>query len=194
MAEDPEHPTTDVAHLAEAHAALAARVARLEAQLVDVYAHEDDDPLPAPGIVGVDHIAMAVPVGELDAHVATYRALGFTEVHREDVGGSDQVREVMLRIGAGPTLIQLLEPLSADSPVARQLERHGGRSGLAHIAYRVIDIHAAFAALTAAGFRIVDAAPRPGSRGTLVFFVHPRTTPAAAVGYPIEFVQEGVGV
>ncbi len=146
-----------------------------------------------PGFVCVDHVAVAVPPGELEAHVRLYASLGFTEIHREDVRGTDQVREVLLRIGDGPNCVQLLEPLSADSPVARQLEKQGGRPGIAHLALRVRDIQAAFDVMTAEGFRVIDAAPRPGSRGTTVFFVHPKSTDATALGYLLEVVQEGSG-
>jgi methylmalonyl-CoA/ethylmalonyl-CoA epimerase len=144
-----------------------------------------------PGFLCVDHFAVAVKPGELEQHVSAYQAMGFTEVHREDVLGADQVREVLLRIGDGPNLIQLLEPLSPASPVARQIEKAGGRGGFAHVAFRVADIHAAFDHLKASGFHLLDAAPRPGSRGTTVFFVHPKTTDRAAFGYLIEVVQEG---
>ena len=86
------------------------------------------------GITCVDHVAIAVRPGELEAQVAAYRLLGFTEIHREEVGGDDQVREVLLRIGDGPNLIQLLEPTSPDSPVQKLIDRNGGRGGFAHIA------------------------------------------------------------
>lgn len=143
-----------------------------------------------PGFLFVDHVAVAVKQGELDKQVAAYKLMGFTEIHREDVLGKDQVREVLLRIGQGPNLIQLLEPLTAESPVSKQIENHGGRGGFAHIALRVKDIHKAFEDLKKKGFQIIDAAPRPGSRGTTVFFVHPKTTEDAALGYLIEVVQE----
>jgi len=144
-----------------------------------------------PGFEFYDHVAIAVKQGDLENQVNAYKLMGFTELHREDVHGKDQVREVLLRIGEGPNLIQLLEPLSADSPVAKQIEKSGGRGGFAHLALRVADIQKAFQYLKEMGFHIIDAAPRPGSRGTTVFFVHPKTTDAAALGYLIEVVQEG---
>jgi methylmalonyl-CoA/ethylmalonyl-CoA epimerase len=144
-----------------------------------------------PGFLFFDHVAISVKPGELEAHVGAYTTLGFTEVHREDVLGTDQVREVLLRVGDGPNLVQLIEPLTPESPVARQIERNGGRGGLAHVALRVADIQAAFDYMRAHGFRIIDEAPRRGSRGTTVFFVHPKTTDAAAFGYILEVVQEG---
>ena len=144
-----------------------------------------------PGFLFFDHVAIAVKQGELEAHVAAYKKLGFQEMHREDVLGTDQVREVLLQVGDGPNLVQLLEPLSPESPVAKQLEKSGGRGGFAHVAFRVRDIQAAFDHMKANGFKLIDAAPRKGSRGTTVFFVHPKTTETAAFGYLIEVVQEG---
>ena len=144
-----------------------------------------------PGFLFFDHVAISVKPGELEAHVAAYRSMGFEEIHREDVLGGDQVREVLLRVGEGPNLVQLLEPLSAESPVAKQIEKNGGRGGLAHVALRVEDIRKAFDYLAGQGFKIIDKAPRKGSRGTTVFFVHPKTTDRAAFGYLLEVVQEG---
>jgi len=99
---------------------------------------------------------------------------------------------VLLQVGEGPNLVQLLEPLGPASPVAKQIERNGGRGGLAHVALRVADIQKAFDHMKANGFNIIDKAPRKGSRGTTVFFVHPKATETAAFGYLIEVVQEGV--
>lgn len=144
-----------------------------------------------PGFLFVDHVAISVKQGDLEKQVAVYKLMGFTEIHREDVLGNDQVREVLLQIGEGPNLIQLLEPLSPDSPVSRQMEKNGGRGGFAHIALRVKDIQTALTELKQKGFQIIEPAPRPGSRGTTVFFIHPKTTEAAPLGYLIEVVQEG---
>jgi methylmalonyl-CoA/ethylmalonyl-CoA epimerase len=144
-----------------------------------------------PGFLFFDHVAISVRPGELEHHVQAYQTMGFSEVHREDVLGSDQVREVLLQVGGGPNLVQLLEPLNAESPVAKQIDKNGGRGGLAHVALRVADIQKAFDYLKAHGFKIIDKAPRKGSRGTTVFFVHPKTTETAAFGYLIEVVQEG---
>ena len=144
-----------------------------------------------PGFLFFDHVAITVKPGELETQVKAYKTLGFREVHREDVLGSDQVREVLLQIGDGPNLVQLLEPLNAESPVAKQIEKNGGRGGMAHVALRVANIQKAFDYLEENGFKIIDKAPRKGSRGTTVFFVHPKTTETAAFGYLIEVVQEG---
>src|SRR5664279_4936356 len=110
------------------------------------------NPHEIPGFLFFDHVAVSVKQGDLENQVGAYKLMGFTEIHREDVLGKDQVREVLLRIGDGPNLIQLLEPLSPDSPVSKQIEKNGGRGGFAHIALRVKDIQKAFTELKRKGF------------------------------------------
>ena len=120
-----EEPGATIEAMRQALVALTARVARLESQLVDVYAHEDEEPsetTTVPGFVCVDHVAMAVPPGELEAHVRAYKAIGFTEVHREDVLGTDQVREVLLRIG------HWAQPRTAPRAADARSRRSRGRS------------------------------------------------------------------
>ena len=142
-----------------------------------------------PGILFVDHVAIAVRRGELEGQIRSYQMLGFREIHREEVLGSDQVREALLQIGDGPNLIQLLEPLDADSPVQKMIDKNGGRGGLAHVAFRVKDAQHAFAAMREQGFRLIDAAPRKGSRGTTVFFVHPKSREDSPFGVLLEIVE-----
>lgn len=142
------------------------------------------------GFQFVDHVAIAVPTGQLDAQVAAYALLGFKEIHREEVYGGDQVREALLQIGNGPNLIQLLEPLSPESPVQKLLDKNGGRGGFAHIAFRVTSAQRAFDQMKADGFNIIDKAPRPGSRGTTVFFVHPKSRAENPFGFLIEVVED----
>jgi len=129
----------------------------------------------------IDHVAIAVH--DLEAAVDWYaRALGATVVHRERVE-SDGVDEALVRVA--DSYVQLLSPTREDSPVAKFLARRG--EGLHHVAYRVDDCAAALAAVRATGARLIDETPRPGSRGTLVAFVHP----ASSFGTLIELVQEG---
>jgi methylmalonyl-CoA/ethylmalonyl-CoA epimerase len=142
-----------------------------------------------PGIKFVDHVAIAVKQGDLENQVKAYEMLGFREVHREEVRGTDQVREALLQIGDGPNLIQLLEPLSPESPVQKIVDKNGGRPGVAHVAFRVESAQRAFDAMQSSGFRIIDAAPRPGSRGTTVFFVHPKSRIDNPFGCLYEIVE-----
>jgi methylmalonyl-CoA/ethylmalonyl-CoA epimerase len=143
-----------------------------------------------PGIRFVDHVAIAVKPGELEGQVKAYERLGFREIHREEVGGTDQVREALLQIGEGPNLIQLLEPLSPDSPVQKLIDKNGGRGGLAHVAFRVENAQSAYDAMQADGFQLIDEAPRKGSRGTTVFFVHPKSRTDGAFGILMEMVED----
>lgn len=142
-----------------------------------------------PGILFVDHVAISVRQGELEGQVKAYKLLGFREIHREEVFGSDQVREVLLQIGDGPNLIQLLEPLNAESPVQKTIDKNGGRGGLAHVAFRVKNAQQAFDTMRTNGFRLIDAAPRKGSRGTTVFFVHPKSREESSFGVLFEIVE-----
>ena len=147
-------------------------------------------PTELPGFLFVDHIAISVCKGELEEQLKMYRLMGFREMHREEMGDTDQVREVLLQIGESQNLIQLLEPLSSESPVQKQIDRNGGRGGLAHVGLRVKSAQAAFEFLKAEGFRIVDLAPRPGSRGTIVFFIHPKSHQDAPFGVLYEVVED----
>lgn len=146
--------------------------------------------LDVPGFLFVDHVAISVPRGQLDAQVSAYKMLGFRELHREEVYGGDQVRESLLQIGDSQNLIQLLEPLTDDSPVQKGIDKAGGRGGMAHVAFRVKSAQAAFDYLKANGFRIIDAAPRPGSRGTTVFFLHPKSREENPFGVLFECVED----
>jgi methylmalonyl-CoA epimerase len=128
----------------------------------------------------IDHIAIAVK--DLEAAIAYYKnAFGATVDHREVVE-SDGVEEALLKVAE--SYIQLLTPTRPDSPVAKSLEKRG--EGLHHIGYRVNNCAEALAAMIAAGATPLDKAPRPGSRGTTVAFIHPK----GSFGTLIELVQE----
>jgi methylmalonyl-CoA/ethylmalonyl-CoA epimerase len=128
----------------------------------------------------IDHIAIAVK--DLEAAIVYYQnAFGATVDHREVVE-SDGVEEALLKVAE--SYIQLLTPTRPDSPVAKAIEKRG--EGLHHIGYRVNNCAEALAAMIAAGATAIDKAPRPGSRGTTVAFMHPK----GSFGTLIELVQE----
>jgi methylmalonyl-CoA/ethylmalonyl-CoA epimerase len=134
----------------------------------------------APLLTEIDHVAIAVP--DLEAAIAYYaEVFGATVDHREVVE-SDGVEEALLKVA--DSYIQLLTPVREDSPVARYLEKKG--PGLHHVGYRVADCAAALQSVKDHGGQVIDQAPRPGSRGTTVAFVHPK----GAFGTLIELVQE----
>jgi methylmalonyl-CoA/ethylmalonyl-CoA epimerase len=128
----------------------------------------------------IDHVAIAVR--DLEAAIDYYaRAFGATVEHREVVE-SDGVEEALLRVAE--SYIQLLTPTHDASPVAKAIEKRG--EGLHHIGYRVSDCGEALDSMIAAGATPIDSAPRPGSRGTTVAFIHPK----GSFGTLIELVQE----
>ena len=128
----------------------------------------------------IDHVAIAV--NDLDAAIDYYeRAFGATVAHRETVE-KDGVEEALLKVA--DSYIQLTRPTRDDSPIAKYLAKRG--EGLHHVGYRVDDCAAALEAMIAAGATPIDQAPRPGSRGTTVAFIHPK----GSFGTLIELVQE----
>ena len=128
----------------------------------------------------IDHIAIAVK--DLEAAIDYYKRAFGAEVDHREIVESDGVEEALLKVAE--SYIQLLTPTRPDSPVAKAIEKRG--EGLHHIGYRVADCGAAFNAMLAAGAKAIDKAPRPGSRGTTVAFIHPK----GSFGTLIELVQE----
>ena len=128
----------------------------------------------------IDHVAIAV--NDLEAAIAWYRDVFAASVEHRETVESDGVAEALLRVS--DSYIQLLTPTRDDSPVAKYLEKFG--EGLHHVGYRVADCAVALEAVKASGGRVIDDFPRPGSRGTIVAFVHPKTS----FGTLIELVED----
>ena len=127
----------------------------------------------------IDHIGIATNHLE-DATKIWLDGLGLEAAHSEEVA-EQGVRVTMLPIGESK--IELLEPLTSNSPVGRFLEKRG--PGIHHIAVAVPDIVAALENLKNKGARLIDEKPRRGAGGCLVAFVHP----AATNGVLLELVQ-----
>ena len=126
--------------------------------------------------------AVTLAALDLEAAIAYYRAAFGAEVHHREVVERDGVDEALLKVGE--SYIQLTTGTRPDSAITTFLEKRG--EGIHHVGYRVDDCAEALAALVAAGGRAIDEAPRPGSRGTTVAFVHPK----GSFGTLIELVQE----
>jgi len=118
----------------------------------------------------VAHIAIAVP--DVDEAARFYAEnLGLNLAGKETVPG----RKVVVGfIPVGDTRIELVQPDSADSPIAKFLEQRG--PGLQHVCFETDDAEAEFARLSAAGVRLIDKSPQPGAHGAKVFFIHPAST------------------
>ncbi|MGH8989019.1 MAG: methylmalonyl-CoA epimerase [Acidimicrobiales bacterium] len=133
-----------------------------------------------PLLTEIDHVAIAVR--DIDAAIEWYEAsLGARLAHRELVE-HDGVEEALVAVA--DSYVQLVSPTRPDSPVAKFLASRG--EGLHHVAYRVADCAEAIEAVRRAGNRLIDETPRPGSRGTTIAFVHPKS----GFGTLVELVQE----
>ncbi len=123
-------------------------------------------------LLRIDHVGIACR--SLDEAIARYEsAFALAVVSREE-NAEQGVREAMLQVGegaGGPTYIQLLEPLSPDTPVGKFIARRG--EGIHHVAYAVADITAALASIAATDIRPLDQRPRHGSLGASIAFLHP---------------------
>jgi methylmalonyl-CoA epimerase len=131
----------------------------------------------------IDHLGVAVH--SIDQALGFYReALGLEVTHVETVA-DQKVKVAMLPLGE--SRIELMEPTGPESPVAKFLESRG--EGLQHIAIGVDDLEATLRRAKERGVRLLDERPRPGASGTLVAFVHPKSTG----GVLIEFVERTGG-
>jgi methylmalonyl-CoA/ethylmalonyl-CoA epimerase len=128
--------------------------------------------IPDPLLVAIDHVGIAVP--DLDAAIAFYReTLGMELVH-EETNAEQGVREAMVAVGDSGSCIQLLAPLDETSPIAKFLERSG--PGMQQLAYRVTDVEAVSRLLRERGVRTLYDAPRRGTAGSRINFLHPKDT------------------
>jgi len=128
----------------------------------------------------INHLGIATK--GIDEALKFWRdALGLESVHTETVE-DQKVRVAMLPIG--DTRIELLEATSADSPIAKFLEKRGG--GVHHIAVEVENIEDALVKLKKEGARLIDEKPRVGAEGCLIAFVHP----SSSNGVLLELIQK----
>ena len=128
----------------------------------------------------IDHVAIAV--ADLEVAITYYEETFGCSVDHREVIEKDGVEEALLKVA--DSYVQLVTPIREDSPVAKYLATKG--EGIHHIGFRVSDCAGALERVKAAGHRVIDEVPRPGSRGTTVAFVHPK----GAFGTLIELVQE----
>ena len=131
----------------------------------------------------LDHVGIAVT--DLAAARALYEQVLGLEVTHEEVITEQGVHELLLR--AGDAFVQLVAPLDPDTPVGRFLVRRG--EGLHHVGYAVPDVAAAVADLRTQGFEVIDPAPRIGSGGGTIAFIHPKSMQ----GVLVELVEDGTG-
>ncbi len=126
----------------------------------------------------IDHIGVAVP--SIEEGVKLYAdGMNLTLDGIEEVA-EQKVKVALFKIGESH--IELLEPTSPDSPVAKFMEKNQG-PGIHHIAYEVSDIEKALAAAKTAGLRLIDEKPRCGAHGKKIAFLHPASTLKVLIEY-----------
>jgi methylmalonyl-CoA/ethylmalonyl-CoA epimerase len=129
--------------------------------------------------LNVHHIGIAVD--DLDSAIERYAGLfGASVEHRETV--DDQGVEAA-SLAVGPSRLELLRPLGAETPVGRFLAKRG--PGMHHVAFEVVDLAAELERLRSRGVPLIDESPRRGLYGLQVAFVHPDATG----GVLAEFVE-----
>ena len=130
-------------------------------------------------LINIDHIGIAVR--DLDAALAEYHRQYRVEPMHREVVDSQGVEEAMIAVGGSH--IQLLQPLSEESPVGKFIASRG--EGMHHVAYAVADLDAALEHLRGEDVRLIDEEPRIGGGGSRIAFVHPRSL----AGTLIELVE-----
>jgi methylmalonyl-CoA/ethylmalonyl-CoA epimerase len=119
-------------------------------------------------ILGLAHVG--IPVASLDAAIPLWKKLGFRLQETEIL---ESMKLKIAYLEAGGTVVELLEPTEADTPIGRFLERRGG--GIHHLAFQVPNLEAALAHAEAQGFELIDRTPRQGGHGMKIAFLHPRS-------------------
>lgn len=134
-------------------------------------------------ITHIDHVGIAV--ADLDAAIAMYEtSFGMRCVHVE-VNEEQGVREAMMEVGESGSYLQLLSPLSPDSTIGKFLDRNG--PGIQQMAYRVDDLDEVSEHLRGQGMRLLYDAPKGGTAGSRVNFIHPKSSG----GVLVELVEPG---
>lgn len=118
----------------------------------------------------IDHIGIAVE--NLDESIEIFKEqLGLKLIEREEV--LEQMVNVA-KFRVGNIDIELLEPTSQDSPIAKYIEKKG--VGIHHIAYEVDDLDKSIKNLIDKGLRMIDIKPRKGAGNKKIAFIHPKST------------------
>ncbi len=128
----------------------------------------------------IEHIAIAVK--DLNSSNSLFSKLIGKEHFKEEVVAGEKVKTSFFQLG--DSKIELLEALSADSPIAKFIEKKG--EGIHHIAFEVADIKAEMARLKKEGFELLSEEPKKGADNKLICFLHPKS----ANGVLIELCQE----
>jgi len=118
----------------------------------------------------IEHIGIAVR--NIADHLPYYEnVLGLKCYNIEEVA-DQKVKTAFFKVGQ--TKIELLEPTSEDSTIAKFIEKKG--EGIHHIAFAVPDVAQSLAEAGAKNVQLIDKMPRKGAEGLQIAFLHPKST------------------
>ncbi|MGL5439813.1 MAG: methylmalonyl-CoA epimerase [Filifactoraceae bacterium] len=120
----------------------------------------------------VDHIGIAV--SNLDETIKFYEDVIGIKCEGVEIVEEQKVRVAFFPVG--DTELEFLESTTEDGPIAKFLEKNGGKSGVQHIAVRVDDIHESIKEMKDKGCAMIDEVPRYGAGGAKIAFCHPKST------------------
>ena len=120
----------------------------------------------------IEHIGIATP--SLEEAIPYYENVLGLKCYNIEVVEDQKVKTAFFRIGE--VKLELLEPTSEDSTIAKFIEKNGGRGGVHHVAFKTKDVAACLADASEKGVRLIDAAPRKGAEGLNIAFLHPKST------------------
>ncbi|MGZ4031723.1 MAG: methylmalonyl-CoA epimerase [Tumebacillaceae bacterium] len=132
----------------------------------------------------IDHLGIAVRSIEETLPVYT-NGMGLKVIH-EEIIADQMVRAIFLQVGE--SCVELLEPTSPESPIAKYIEKKG--PGIHHVAYAVSDLEAALAHAKEQGYRLIDEKPRRGGHGKMIAFVHPKDTHGVLTEFCMRIEEE----
>ena len=120
----------------------------------------------------IEHLGIAVP--SLEETMPFFEFLTGSKCYSIEVVEDQKVKTAFFKVGQ--TKIELLEPTSPESTIAKFIEKNGGRGGIHHVAFNVNNVADALKEAEAAGIRLIDVQPRKGAENLMIAFLHPKST------------------
>ena len=120
----------------------------------------------------IEHLGIAVT--SLESTIPFFEFLTGSKCYSIEVVEDQKVKTAFFRVGQ--TKIELLEPTSPESTIAKFIEKNNGRGGVHHVAFNVDNVAEALAECEAAGIQLIDKAPRKGAENLMIAFLHPKST------------------
>ena len=120
----------------------------------------------------VVHIGIAVT--SLESAMPFFEFLTGNKCYSIEEVADQKVKTAFFKVGE--VKVELLEPTSPDSTIAKFIEKNGGRGGVHHIAFNVNSVEEALAEASKAGIELIDKAPRKGAENLMIAFLHPKST------------------